>query len=74
MINAKDARAATEQARRNRLLDVEKCIREAAQNGCMRCEYGYFLNPDTLEKLLAAGYKVTNCSNPSDGPFYEIEW
>jgi len=74
MINAKDARTAMEQARRDRLSDVEKCIREAAQKGCMQCVYGYFLDPDTLEQLFAAGYKVTNCSSHSDGPFYEIQW
>ncbi len=74
MINAKDARAMAEQARQDRLGDVERCIKDATQKGLMKCAYCYFLDPDTLEKLFAAGYKVMNCSNPSDGPVYEIQW
>ncbi len=74
MISAKDARATAEQIRQDRLSDVEKCIKSAVQKGCTHCVYCYFLDPDTLERLLAAGYKVENHSNPSGGPYYEIYW
>ena len=73
MINAKEAREISTEAKLNALDGIEKTIKDVAGKG-QNCIWLEYLDTCVIKELENLGYKVTYYSSYPDTSEYRISW